>query len=87
MELETFEDFGQLVIVTAGMIDYKEWPGQIENFEFAISKLQSDARYRPWLEQIEVDDYPEELHLVDEMFGINKLRPWLDSKGDNQGDR
>ena len=78
MELETIEDFGQRVIVTAGMIGFKEWLGQIKEFDSRISMLQKDPRYRPWLEQIEVEDYPEELQLVDETFGIKKLRPWLE---------
>lgn len=77
MELQTIEEFGELVIITAGMITFKEWSGQIENFESAIAKLQKDPRYRAWLEQIEVEDYPEELQLVDETFGVKKLRPWL----------
>ena len=78
MELQTIEDFGELVICTASMIAFKEWPGQIENFEFGIANFQKDPRYRAWLEQIEVEDYPEELQLVDDTFGVKKLRPWLD---------
>jgi len=43
----------------------------------ALAALQSDPRYRDWLEGIEVGDYPTSLHLADETYGGKLLRPWL----------
>lgn len=74
MEEMTLEDFGQLVICACEM---GLFPGQEQVMRDALAALQSDPRYRDWLEGIEVGDYPTSLHLADETYGGKLLRPWL----------
>ena len=77
MVLETKHDFGQLVVLCCSTLLFRNVDGIANVFEEQLKALQENPLYRPWLEEIEVGDYPGELNLVDEMFGIKKLRPWL----------
>ena len=74
MEEDTLDDFGQHVIVACGM---GLFPNQEQAMRDALTALQADPRYRDWLETIEVDVYPTEMNLVDDVYGLRLLRPWL----------
>ena len=76
MELETKHDFGQAVVMCCSTLLFRNMSGIDNIFEEQLKLLQENPLYRPWLEEIEVGDYPAELKMVDEMFGLFKLRPW-----------
>ena len=79
MEAETLHDFDQLVVLSASTLLFRHMPGIDPMFDERLELLQKNPMYRPWLEEIEVGDYPAELKLVDELYGIYKLRPWLEA--------
>lgn len=74
MEPMTREDMGNLVVVSCGVIKF---PDHEDALRASLASLQTDPRYRDWLEEIEVEDYPEIMNRVDEMYGLQLLRPWL----------
>jgi len=77
METQTIHDFGQQVVIACSTLLFRHIPGVDPMFDERLALLQENPMYRPWLEEIEVGDYPAELHLVDELYGTYKLRPWL----------
>ena len=74
MELQTIEEFGELVVITCAMSSF---PGQEQAMRDALVTLQAHPRYRDWLGDIEVGDYPEIMNEIDDLYGLDLLRPWL----------
>ena len=74
MEPQTVEELGELVVISCSAINFA---GHEEALRNSLAALQTDPRYRGWLEEIEVGDYPEIMNEVDEMYGTHLLRPWL----------
>lgn len=74
MEPMTREEMGELVVISCTAINFA---GHEESLRASLASLQTDPRYRDWLEEIEVEDYPEIMNRVDEMYGLQLLRPWL----------
>ena len=74
MEPQTIEELGELVVISCSAINFS---GQEEALRASLAALQRDPRYRDWLEEIEVGDYPEIMNEVDEIYGLDLLRPWL----------
>lgn len=78
MELETKHDFGEQVVICCSTLLFRHMDGIADVFDEHLALLQENPMYRPWLEEIEVGDYPAELKMVDDLFGTYKLRPWLE---------
>lgn len=74
MEEQTLSDFGEQLLVICGIDSF---PDQHAVFRDALSIAQERPEYRSYIESVEVADYPEQLRLIDDKYGIKLLRPWL----------